>query len=346
MKKVMTLLMAVLMIFSLAACKDNDSTEPSSTSGEALYDMPDFSVPPVATGNQPKVTLQEMVNLVNNTDKFTYAFADQLETSKQTVYQTEALQDGEVLKESVSPLGLITMTLKYVDLPALGTLDPSDFEFYDSDRMAKVKEAKRPNEFMDCVVTDVCFDLTDASIIIRTASVIEQEDEESTYFCTIKLTYLDDNQYKLYVRTEDYGAVQSKEYVYITEETFNFTSDKSAVMDGQYHCAQNTSLAYETTLDVGGSDKTTTTTIKRSERITVDIDIKCNDGIYTVDREMIMKQSDESYDPADATEIYRVNQHVEQKDGIYVLTEHAKGTGKDGKPVDSTQYVTFTEKTT
>lgn len=346
MKKVMTLLMAVVMIFSLTACKDNDSTEPSSTSGEAFYDMPDFSVPPVAVGDKAKVTLQEMVSLLNNTPKFTYSFADQLEKSTQTVYSTEELKDGEVIQEPVSPLGLITMTLQYVDFQDFETFDASDFEFYNSDKMAKVKETKRPQTFMDCIVTDVCFDLTDASIIIRTASVIEQEDEESTYFCTIKLTYLDDNQYKLYVRTEDYGAVQSKEYVYITEETFNFTSDKSAVMDGQYHCAQNTSLAYETTLDVGGSDKTTTTTIKRSERITVDIDIKCNDGIYTVDREMIMKQSDESYDPEDATEIYRVNQHVEQKDGIYVLTEHAKGTGKDRKPVDSTQYVTFTAKNT
>lgn len=346
MKKVMTLLMAVVMIFSLTACKDNDSTEPSSTSGEAFYDMPDFSVPPVAIGDKAKVTLQEMVSLLNNTPKFTYAFADQLEQSTQTVYSTDELKDGEVLKEPVSPLGLITMTLKYVDFQNFDALDASDFEFYNSDKMAKVKEAKRPKTFMDCIVTDVCFDLTDASLLIRAASVMEEQDETSTYFCTTRLTYLGDNQYKLLVLTEDYGTVQEKDYVYITEETFNFTADKAAVIAGQYHCAQNTSLVYETTLNVGGSDKTTTTMIKRSEKITVDIDIKCDDGIYTVDREMIMKQSDESYDPEDATEIYRVNQHVEQKDGIYVLTEHAKGTGKDGKPVDSTQYVTFTAKNT
>jgi hypothetical protein len=59
---------------------------------------------------------------------------------------------------------------------------------------------------------------------------------------------------------------------------------------------------------------------------------------------MIMKHSDESCKPADATEIYRVTQSIEYQDGMYVLTEHAKGTGSDGKPVDSTQYVTFTEK--
>ena len=58
-----------------------------------------------------------------------------------------------------------------------------------------------------------------------------------------------------------------------------------------------------------------------------------------------MKQSHESFDPNDATEIYRVTQNIENKDGMYVLKEHAKGVDNDGNPVDSTQYVTFTEKT-
>lgn len=343
MKKVITLLMAVLMIFSLAAC-NNNSTEPS-TSGEAFYDMPDFSSPPTATGDTAKFTLQDMVGWVNNTKNFTFDFASVLENSTQTVYKTDELKDGEAVKESVSPLGLIAYTCKNCDFAGLGDFEASDFEFYDSNKMAKVKEAKLPKSFMECVITDVCLDLTDGSLIVRAAYFVDKEDEESTYFLTTKLTYLGDNQYKLFVKGEDYGTTQGKEYVYITTENFEFRADDYKIVDGKYNCEQRTSLVYETTLTVGNSDKTTTTTIKRSEVITVDIDIKCKDGIYAVQREMIMKQSHESYDPNDAAEIYRVTQNIENKDGMYVLKEHAKGVDNDGNPVDSTQYVTFTEKT-
>jgi hypothetical protein len=193
-------------------------------------------------------------------------------------------------------------------------------------------------------VTDVCLDLTDGSLIVRAAYFVDKEDEESTYFLTTKLTYLGDNQYKLFVKGEDYGTMQGKEYVYITTENFEFRADDYKIVDGKYNCEQRTSLVYETTLTVGNSDKTTTTTIKRSEVITVDIDMKCKDGIYTVQREMTMKQSHESFDPNDATEIYRVTQGIENKDGMYVLKEHAKGVDNDGNPVDSIQYVTFTPK--
>lgn len=342
MKKVITLLMAVLMIFSLAACK-NDSTEPS-TSGEALYDMPDFSLPPTATGDTAKFTLQEMVNWVNNTETFKFEFADTLANSEQTVYKTAELKDGEVVKEAISPLGLIAYACKNCDFAGLGNFESKDFEFYDSDKMAKVKEAKLPKTFMECVVTDVCLDLTDGSMIIRAAYVVDKDDEDSTYFLTTKLTYLGDNQYKLFVRGEDYGTSQGKEYVYITTENFTFRADDYKIIDGKYNCEQRTSLVYETVLNVGNSDKTTTTIINRSEVITVDIDVQCKDGVYNVQRDMIMKQSHESYDPDKATEIYRVSQTIEQKDGVYMLKEHAKGTDNEGNPVDSVQYVTFTPK--
>ncbi len=344
MKKVITLLLAVLMIFSLAACNnDTNPTEPS-TSGEPFYDMPDFSVPPTASGDSAKFTLNEIIDWVNNTEVFTFEFAETLEKSKQTLYKTEDLTDGEEVKEAVSPLGLITFAFEAADIPSLGNFEASDFTFYDDNKMAQMKESERPKEFMECVVTDVCLDLTDASLIVRAAYVVDNTNDSSTYFCTVKLTYLGDNQYKLFVRAEDYGDSNGKEYVYITEETFNFTADDYNLVEGTYQCSQKTSLVYETTLTAGESGTTTTTVVKRSEIISVDIDIKCNDGVYTVEREMIMKQSDESYDPADATEIYRVNQKIEQKDGIYVLTEVAKGADNNGDPVDLTQYVTFAPK--
>ncbi len=343
MKKVITLLMAVLMILSLAAC-NNNSKEPS-TSGEAFYDMPDFSTPPTASGDTAKFTLQEMVGWVNNTKNFKFEFAEMLAKSTQTLYKTAELTDGEVVKENVAPIGLITYLCDNLDIDSLGNFDAANFEFYDSDKMAKVKEAKLPKSFMECVVTDVCMDLTDGSFIVRAAYVIDNDNEGSTYFLTTKLTYLGDNQYKLMLRGEDYGNNAGKEYVYITTEHFEFRADDYKIIDGTYKCEQRTSLVYETTINVGNSDKTTTTLIQRSEIITVDIDVKCENGVYTVSREMIMKQSDESYDPDKATEIYRVTQNIEQKDGVYVLTEKAKGVDSNGDPVDSTQYVTFTQKT-
>lgn len=342
MKKVITLLLAVLMIFSLAACKNN-SNEPS-TSGEAFYDMPDFSSPVTAAGDTAKFTLQEMLGWVNNTKNFSFDFATTLAKAEQTVYDNVEMKDGEVVKENVQPLGLITYLFDNFDIAGLGDYDAADFEFYDSDKMVKVKEDKLPKTFMECVVTEVCFDLTDGSYIIRAAYVIDEADESSTYFLTSRLTYLGDNQYKLMLRGEDYGDSNGKEYVYITTETFSFRADDYKMVDGTYKCEQRTSLVYETTINVGNSDKTTTTLIQRSEVITVDIDVKYEDGVYTANREMIMKQSDESYDPDKATEIYRVTQKIEQKDGVYVLTERAKGADNNGNPVDSTQYVTFTQK--
>jgi hypothetical protein len=345
MKKVVTLFVAVLMIFALTACNnDATDTQKPSTSGESLYDMPDFSVPPSASGDTAKFTTQQVLELVNSTKVFSFDFADMLEKSKQTLYETKELKNGKEVEGTVSPLSLITFVLKYIDISSFDVFEASDFEVYDDYKMARMKEAKRPEEFMNCTITDIFLDLTDASLIIRYVYLIDEKNEASTCFYTTRLTYIGENQYKLFVRIEDYGESNGKEYVYITDEMFNFTANDYSIVDGTYACTQKTSLVYETTLPVSNSDKTITTLVKRAEIITVDIDIECENGIYTVDREMIMKQSDESYNPDDATEIYRINQHIEPYNGIYMLTETVKGTDVNNNPVNTTQYVTFMGK--
>lgn len=332
MKKVLTILMAVLMILALSAC-----SKPSE-SGDALYDMPDFSIPPTAVGESPVVTLEEMIQYVNETETFTLPFATYLDGCKQTLYKTEELKDGEEAKESLAPLGMLTYILKENDFAQIAKLSAEDFDILQDGKLAKIKEGKGPSAHMNAVVTDFCLDLTDTACVIRGMYIMDT-DSSSTYFFTFRLKYHGDNKYTITLRSEDYGVTNSQEYVFISEEELVFTTDEWKINECTYQCKQDTSLV-ESQLNSSGN----ATIKKQSERLTSTVELKYVDGKYQVDRTLVMKQAYDSYNPDVAQEVYNIHQTIEFKDGHYLLTEVANYKDENGTPATAKQFAVFEEK--
>lgn len=331
MKKVLTILMAVLMIAALSACSKPSESE------SVLYEMPDFSIPPTAVGSAPVVSLETMIQYLNDTKKFTVPFATYLTSCKQTLYTKEDFSDGKAPEKTMEPLGVLTYIFDSNNFELFVDVTSDDFEMLEDGKIAKIKEGKGPATYMDVVVTDLCLDLTDKSCIIR-GMYVRDTTTQSAYFVTFKLTYESDQKYTLHLRTEDYGIETAEEYRFVSDETLTCITNQWQVMQCEYKCIQDTSLVANTTNDGEQTIK------KQAERLSATLSLTQTDNIYHVNRQIEMKQVYDSYDVNDAEYVYDVTQTIQYKDGKYLLTETANFKNEKSEYETATQFAVFEEK--
>lgn len=329
MKKALTVFLTILIILTLSAC-----SEPTE-SGDKLYNMSDFSVPPKAVGDTPVISLEDMIQYVNKTEKFKLSFAEYLDSCQQTLYKNKELQNGEELKESIEPLGVLTYIFNENDFSIFLDVKAEDFELLENGKLAKIKEGKGPATYMNSVVTDFCLDLTDAACVIRGMYITDTE-TQSTFFVTLRLKYHDNNKYTLRLLTEDYGLSNNKEHAFISDETLTFVTEQWDVIECNYTCKQDTSLIER--------ESESNITKQQAERLVTTLTLTQKNNIYHVNRNINMKQSYDSYHPDKAKDIYDVTQVIEFKDDKYLLTETANFKNEQGNLDKMEQFVIFQKK--
>ncbi len=339
MKRLLPLLLVFVMVFSLTACKNDESDSP-------LYQVPDFTDPPKAIGSTVVTTLDEMIELANNVPTFSFAFSDELDKCKQTFYTKEDKSDAEEMEESLSLLGGIKYHLQLMNVRALAPFDASKFSLGDDNKMAYMTLENNSLAFNENVVTDIAFDLTDKSIVVRGMYVMSDEESntDGTYYESITLKFLGDNKYQTTLWYGEYVEKSSVNYSIIATEQFTFTWQDDTVVEGDYSCTQQTAIA-ESAVNEGANGMLYLEDQFSAEAADTTASITMRNGKYIITRSMVLKATDKSMNVNDAKEIYRVTQELRAQDDGYLLTEIATGETEDGGTDSTKQYVLFEPKT-
>lgn len=333
MRKILILFLCFAMLLTMSACNSNKED------GSALFQQPDFSTPLSAEGDTVITSIDEMIEAVKTTQPFVFTFSKNLDNATQTLYTNQELTQIEKMEDTVSPLGLLNEMQDAFALKDFATLDAAHFTLKEDGKMAVCNEENQPKTFMGCVTYDISFDLTTKTFIFRGVHIIEESNVGANYYVVAKLTFVDENTYKLQLRCEEYGDNNGTEYVFITTESMEFDVENGETTNVQYFCQQDTSV-YAEVLTTENDTMIRVDEHKAAERVTINVKVVYTNGEYAVNRAMSMAQTKTSYDPETAQLVYTVKQTIERRDdGSYLMSEIATADTET-----KSQYVTFVEK--
>jgi hypothetical protein len=216
----------------------------------------------------------------------------------------------------------------------------------DNKKMAYFQLNDNDKIFNNNVVTDIAFDLTTESIIVRSIHIIKdtQTNTDGTYYEIVTIKALGENKYKTQMWCGEYVEQSAINYTTIMDETFVFTWQNNRITQGEYVCLQQTAVA-ESVVNEGAGGALYLEDRYSAERAKTTATITMQDEKYVINRAVVLETTDKSMDIKDVTETYRATQELRAQGEKYLLTETATGKTEEGGIDTTTQYVLFELKT-